>query len=128
MSPLNLLSTIAASLTATGCALLLLRRGPTRRLKLLTLSVGLMSLSQSVMMYQIGAECNAGGGVYVNSHHLLISVLSLLSIYLLGSEIYDRNFVNKRLRLAEADVRQRPDVREALQECAAPLAEPVAKT
>lgn len=62
-----------------------------------------MSLSQTVSFVHISRSCLQGATGVVNSHHILVAVLSLLSIYLLGAEIYDRNFTDKRVRLMEHD-------------------------
>jgi hypothetical protein len=98
-----ILPTIIANLTTTGCAILLLRRGPSRRLRLLTLAVGLMSLSQTVAWvysHSFGTDTPALG---LQVHQALVACLSLLAIYLLGSEIYDRNYTDRKLRLLEHD-------------------------
>lgn len=92
---------VIANLTATGCALLLTRRGPSPRLRLLTLTVGMMSLAQTTsFLYAQGVW--TGGQLYMQHvHHELMAGFSLLAIYLLGKEILDRNLTDKRLRLAE---------------------------
>lgn len=92
---------VIANLVATACALLLVRRGPSPRLRLLTLTVGLMSLAQTTSFLHAQGIWT-GGKLYMDSiHHVLVAALSLLAIYLLGSEIYDRNLTDRRLRLAE---------------------------
>ncbi len=92
---------VIANLIATACALLLVRRGPSPRLRLLTLTVGLMSLAQTTSFLHAQGIWT-GGKLYMDSiHHVLVAALSLLAIYLLGTEIYDRNLTDRRLRLAE---------------------------
>lgn len=95
---------VAANLITTGCALLLVRRGPSPRLRLLTLSVGLLALSQNAhFLYSQGIW--SGGDLYFRQlHHSLVAGLSLLAIYLLGSEIHDRNLTDRKLRLAEHEI------------------------
>ena len=97
---------ITANLLATGSALLLIKRGPTRRLRLLSLTVGLMSLSQSAVLLQSVGFCVDSNTSAVGWHQTLTGALSLLAIYLLGLEIYDRNVTDRRLRLAEFDAMQ----------------------
>lgn len=105
-----ILSTVAANLATTGCALLLLRRGPSSRLRLLTLTVGLMSLAQTAACLHSNAIW-AGGSTYVSqAHEPLVACLSLLSIYLLGVEIWDRNLTDRKLRLLEHDLPTTPVV------------------
>ncbi len=99
---------IVANLLATGCSLLLIKRGPTKRLRLLSLTVGLMALSQSALLLQSAGVCRGGTAEAVGFHQALTGALSLLAIYLLGLEIYDRNFTDKRLRLAEYDAMHQP--------------------
>jgi hypothetical protein len=78
---------VIANLTATGCALLLVRRGPSPRLRLLTLTVGMMSLAQtSSFLYAQGIW--TGGQLYMqHAHHGVMAGFSVLAIYLLGKEI-----------------------------------------
>lgn len=102
-------STVLAHLLTTGCALVLLRRGPNRRLRLLTLAVGLMSLSQTITLLQSAGMWTPG--VYTNGEHeVLVGALSLLAIHLLGREIYDRNRTDMRLRLVEHETAGRDPV------------------
>lgn len=96
-------TTLLANLLVTGCALLLVRRGPTRRLKLLTLVVGLASFSQTAANLHRYGYWNPGPRT-AEIHELLVAALALCAIYLLGQEIYDRNLTDKRLRLAEFDL------------------------
>jgi hypothetical protein len=95
---------VIANLIATACALMLVRRGPSPRLRLLTLTVGLMSLAQTTHFLHTQGIWT-GGRLYMESiHHMLVAALSLLAIYLLGTEIYDRNLTDRRLRLAEHEM------------------------
>lgn len=98
-----ILSTIAANLATTCCALLLLRRGPSRRLRLLILTVGLLSLAQTAACLHSQGVWAGGSAYVVEAHQSLVACLSLLAIYLLGSEIYDRNLTDRKLRLLEHD-------------------------
>jgi hypothetical protein len=101
---------LTANLLATGCSLLLIKRGPTRRLRLLSLTVGLMALSQSAVLLESAGICATGGPAATDIHQTLTGALSLLAIYLLGLEIYDRNVTDRRLRLAEFDaMKSKPD-------------------
>jgi len=93
--------TILANLLATGCALLLVKRGPNRRLKLLSLTVGLISLTQTAALLHSGQTCNSGSTPVVFGHQVLTGVMALVAIGLLGLEIFDRNRTERRLRLAE---------------------------
>jgi hypothetical protein len=97
-------SIIVANLAATASALLLARRGPTRRLKLLTLTVGLMALAQTTGYLQSQGIWNSGGEHVASIHQSLAALLSLMAIYLLGSEIYDRSVVDRKLRLTEHEI------------------------
>ena|SRR5260370_1248484 len=63
-----LTSTALAHFLTTGCALMLMRRGPNRRLRLLTVTVGLMSLSQTIMLLQSGGLWQAAS-VYIGGLH-----------------------------------------------------------
>jgi hypothetical protein len=96
-----LTSTALAHFLTTGCALMLIRRGPNRRLRLLTVTVGLMSLSQTIMLLQSGGLWQTSSMFFTGSHQVLIGALSLLAIHLLGREIWDRNHTDRRLRLVE---------------------------
>ena len=96
-----ILTTVIANLLATGSALLLMRRGPTPRLRLLVLTVGLMSLAQTASYIQAHGAWTPFSGVLADFDHLTVGALSLLAIYLLGQEIYDRRGTDRRLRLAE---------------------------
>lgn len=90
------LTTVLANLLATGCALLLMRRGPSRRLKRLILTVGLISLSQTAALLHVRLMAQASlGGLF----ELAAAVLSCYAVYLLGLEIVDRNFTSWKLRL-----------------------------
>lgn len=97
---------VIANMTATGCSLLLLRRGPSRRLRLLTLDVGLMTLAQnSYVLFANGIW--TGGSFYTQHlHHLLVTALSLLAIYILRMEACDRNYTDRKLRLLEHELAQ----------------------
>ena len=99
-----ILPTIIASLCATGCSLLLVRRGPSRRLRYLTLTVGLMSFSQTANLLHIQGVWTGGSSYVVNVHQSLVAGLSLLAMYLLAAEVYDRNLTDRRLRLAEHEL------------------------
>ncbi|MBL8218065.1 MAG: hypothetical protein JNL62_02490 [Bryobacterales bacterium] len=99
-----ILPTIIASLCATGCSLLLVRRGPSRRLRYLTLTVGLMSFAQTANLLHMQGLW-AGGSLYVvHVHQSLVAGLSLLALYLLSVEVYDRNYTDRRLRLTEHEL------------------------
>ncbi len=90
-------STIAANLATTGCGLLLIQRGPSRRLRLLTLSVGLMSLTQTAACLQFYSpgSLSDSSALFPQGHQSLVACLSMLCIYLLGTEIWNRNFANR---------------------------------
>ncbi|HUQ90531.1 MAG TPA: hypothetical protein VM120_02545 [Bryobacteraceae bacterium] len=99
----SVLLTMVASLAATGCSILLLRRGPTPRLRLLALTVGLMSLCQSASLLHSQGVWAIGWPV-AQSHQALAASLSFVAIYILGAEIYDRNQTDRKLRLAEYEI------------------------
>lgn len=99
-----ILPTIIASLCATGCSLLLVRRGPSPRLRYLTLTVGLMSFAQTANLLHIQGVWTGGSLYVVHVHQSLVAGLSLLAMYLLAVEVYDRNFTDRRLRLAEHEL------------------------
>src|ERR1700674_3925262 len=98
LSATMLTSTVLAHFLTTACALMLVRRGPNRRLRLLTVSVGLMSLSQTIMLLQAAGFWQASSIYAAGLHGPLIGALSLLSIHLLAKEIYDRRHTDRRLR------------------------------
>jgi len=126
-----ILPTIIASLCATGCSLLLVRRGPSRRLRYLTLTVGLMSFAQTANLLHMQGLW-AGGSLYVvHVHQSLVAGLSLLALYLLSVEVYDRNYTDRRLRLTEHELLsfrtvQAADARTAPTAERRPIARPVA--
>ncbi len=95
------LLTILASLLVTGSALLLIKRGANRRLKLLALTVGLMSLTQIVVLLQATRHSRSR---IVEAYQLLVATLSLTAVYLLGLEIRDRRRADRQLRLLEQDL------------------------
>ena len=99
-----ILPTIIASLCATGCSLLLVRRGPSPRLRYLTLTVGLMSFAQTANLLHMQGVWTGGTLYVVHIHQSLVAGLSLLAMYLLAVEVYDRNFTDRRLRLAEHEL------------------------
>lgn len=100
--------TITVNLLASGCAILLIRKGPSRRLKLLTLTVGLMALSQSMALLKAAGVCDGSSSQPSQLHQTLTGALSLLAMYLLGLEIYDRKLTDRRLRLSEYDAMRQP--------------------
>ena len=96
-----LVSIILASLLAVGSSLLLIRRGPTQRLRQLTLTVGLISLAQTAELLQSlwtrpqwVTEANGTSKV-------LMAALSLMAIYILKNEIRDRNATKRQIRILE---------------------------
>jgi len=94
-----LLTTIIANLLATGSAVLLARRGPNRRLRLLTLVVGLMSLSRTVGY--VHPESGLSNPAMALIQELWIAALALASVYLLAGEMRDRKATDQKLRLME---------------------------
>ena len=100
--------TTTTNLLASGCAILLIRKGPSRRLKLLTLTVGLMALSQSATLLTMAGACDGSSLRPAQFHQTLTGALSLLAMYLLGLEIYDRKLTDRRLRLSEYDAMKQP--------------------
>jgi hypothetical protein len=106
--------TIIANLLATGCALLLMRKGPTRRLRLLVLTVGLTSLAQTAL-------CLHGSGIAGLStlpmlpiHQVIVAGLSLFAVYLLGLEVRERNVSERRMRLVEHELHSGETIMEGL--------------
>jgi len=96
-------TTILANLLATGCALLLVHRGPSRRLKLLAFTVGLMSLSQTAALLHSVGIWSAPATQMAQFHELLVAALALQAVYLLGQEMYEQNYKDRKLRLVEFD-------------------------
>lgn len=99
-----IVSVILASLLATGSALLLIRRGPTRRLRQLALTVALISLAQTVELLHgiwVTALPVQSGSDVSSLQRLVVAALSLMAIYILGIEIQDRNSTDRQLRLME---------------------------
>ncbi|MCC6363609.1 MAG: hypothetical protein IT165_08785 [Bryobacterales bacterium] len=94
-------TTILANLLATGCALLLVHRGPSRRLKLLAFTVGLMSLSQTAALLHSVGIWSAPAAHVAQFHELLVAALALQALYLLGQEMYEQNYKDRMLRLIE---------------------------
>ena len=92
-----ILTTILANLLSTGCAVLLVRRGPTPRLRLLTLVVGLASLSQTAAFLHAQGIWQSGTSV-AQMHQLLVGALSLCALHLLSLEIRDRNLTDRKHR------------------------------
>ncbi|MBI3684211.1 MAG: hypothetical protein HY235_27875 [Acidobacteria bacterium] len=93
-----------ANFLAAACAIHFVRRKGSRRLRMLTMSVGLMSLVQTAAtLYAL-----LGVPVLVTVHQILAAGLSFFAIYLLGQETYDRNLTDRRLRLAEHESSVRP--------------------
>lgn len=106
--------TIIANLLATACALLLMRKGPTRRLRLLVLTVGLTSLAQTAL-------CLHGSGIASLStlpmlpiHQVIVAGLSLFAVYLLGLEVRERNVSERRMRLVEHELHSGETIMEGL--------------
>lgn len=95
-------SVIAYSI-ATGCSLLLSRRGP-QRLRLLSLVVGLMSLTRAVSLLQReGYLPVAADGTIAGVHECLVALLCICAIYLLGSEIFERKLMDLKLDLMQRE-------------------------
>jgi len=94
-------TTILANLLVTGAALLMLRRGPTRRLKMLTLAVGLMSLAQTAAYMHLQNVWKVDSTVVIIIHQWLVIGLCVSALYLLGAEIYERSSRERTLRLME---------------------------
>jgi hypothetical protein len=96
---------VVAHLLTTFTALLLLRRGANWRFRLLTLIVGLMALSQTIIL--LGSK-----GVWLiptkyyaaDMIELVVAASCLAAVYFLRNEIRDRRRTDTRLRLAESEV------------------------
>jgi len=99
-----IIPTLFANLATTGCALLLVRKGPTRRLKILTFTVGLMSLAQTASFFHSQGFFATGVTGISHLHQILAAGLSLVAIIVLTREIYDRTLMDRRLRLIEHEV------------------------
>ncbi len=98
-------STVLANSLVIGCSLLLMRRGPTRRLRQFTLAVGVMSLAQAIANLHLEGIWLAYDPVeVVGIQQKVTAAFLLLLIYLLGREIYDRKYTDSRLRLVEHEV------------------------
>ncbi len=93
--------TILTSLLVTGSAVLLTKRGPNRRLKLLALTVALMSLTQILVLLLATRHSRSR---IIDAYQLLVATLSLAAVYLLGLEIRDRRRADRQLRLLEQDL------------------------
>lgn len=96
--------TVIAGLCATGSSLLVLRHGPSRRLRLMVLTSGLVSLSQTATLLHILGIWGSGETYAIYLHQLLVAMLSMMSIYLLATESRDRKAADVRLRLAEHEL------------------------
>src|SRR6185295_7772075 len=95
---------VIVNLLATGSSIVLLRNGPTRRLRLLSLTVGIMSMSQlSSFLYATG-YWKAIGFPAASAHQMIVGLMSLYAVYLILQEIRDRNVTDRRLRLVEYEV------------------------
>lgn len=89
-----ILPTVIANLATTGCALLMVRKGPTRRLKILTFTVGLMSLAQTAS-FLTGIPA---------AYQVLAASLSVVALFVLAREIHDRVKMDRKLRLTETEL------------------------
>lgn len=98
-----MIPTLIANLATTGCALLMVRKGPTRRLKILTFTVGLMSLAQTASFFHSQGLYAAGVVAISYANQILAAGLSLVAIIVLTREIYDRAQMDRKLRLVEFD-------------------------
>ncbi|MBI3209183.1 MAG: hypothetical protein HYZ37_09830 [Candidatus Solibacter usitatus] len=93
--------TVLGHLLSTGTALLLLRRGSSKRLRLLTLTVALMSLSQTLFLLEAVGQWGQGASLSGFVHQFMMVVLPLIALYLLRLEIRDRYYSNKSLQVVE---------------------------
>ncbi len=97
-----LLMTLLAHFLATGCSLMLTRRGP-RRLRWLSLVVGLMSMTQTVaFLYHNGLIQNGPAASFLaDIHEGLVAILCVCAIGLLASETIERKWLDIKIRLLE---------------------------
>jgi len=105
---------VIANLMAAGCAMLLIRKGSTRRLRLLVLVVGLMSLGQTVLCLQATGVINLQLLSALPLHVVITAGLSLHSVYLLGLEVRERNLNERRMRLVEHELHSGETIKEGL--------------
>jgi len=108
------LMTILANLLATGCAILLMRKGPTRRLRHLVLTVGLMSLAQTALCVSASGIVNIASFPAEQLRQVMVGALSLYAVYLLGLEVRDRNVSERRMRLVEHELHSGETIMEGL--------------
>jgi len=103
-----------ANLAAAGCAILLMRKSPTRRLRLLVLVVGLLSLGQTVLGLQATGVINLRIFSALPLHVVIMAGLSLHSVYLLALEVRERSLSERRMRLVEHELRSGETIKEGL--------------
>jgi hypothetical protein len=99
--------TLLAHFLATGCAVLLSRRGPSRRLRVLSLVVGLMSMTQTMAFLHRNHLVTGLQGM-ADIHEALVALLCIVAIVLLGTEVIDRRWVDTRMRILEHEGMQTP--------------------
>jgi hypothetical protein len=97
-------TTIVANLLVTLAALLLIKRRPSRRLRILTLIVGLMSLAQTASYIDMHERGHWRLIQNLGVHQALVAGLSIAAIYLLGLEVHDRRVMERQVRLMEHEL------------------------
>jgi len=94
--------TLLAHFLATGFSLMLTRRGP-RRLRWLSLVVGLMSMTQTMAFLHRNGMMHDGptAQFLADIHEGLVAVLCVWAIVLLAYETLERKWLDMKIRLLE---------------------------
>ena len=96
---------LVAYLLTAVCAIQMLRRPASTRVRFLTCVVGLLPLCHSVLLLRDhGVAAVTVIGSAAELVELFVSALCLTAIHLLNKENRDRNVTDARLRLVEAAV------------------------
>jgi hypothetical protein len=100
--------TLLAHVLTTGLSFVLAKRGSGRRLRLLSLIVGLMSFTQTLAFLQRTGHLNAlmNNGALVDFYEGIVGLLCVWALGLLGSEILDRKIMEFKICLFEFELKK----------------------
>jgi ABC-type glycerol-3-phosphate transport system permease component len=103
-----IISSVIAYLLTSACALLLVRRRfNNKRLRLLTMVIGMMPFLQAIMLLSERGLLQFGlSNEIPDLIDLFVSMLCLWSIHLLDVEIRDRQRMDVKLRLVESEAQK----------------------